>query len=99
MLTTTLVVAEAYALVRRRAGYQAAMRVLDLLEASPHVTRVPVDRGLEQAAEQILRQYREQEFSYADAVSVAVMRRLGITDAFAFDRHFATAGFTRVPAV
>jgi predicted nucleic acid-binding protein len=29
-----------------------------------------------------------------DHISFAVMRRLGITDAFSNDRHFQTAGFT-----
>lgn len=41
--------------------------------------------------------YERGEASQAgivDQVSFAVMRRLGITEAFTNDRHFATAGFT-----
>jgi len=71
---------------------------LDLLEASPRIHRVPVERPLEHEAEQLLRQFRHQRFSYVDAVSFAVMRSLAVTDAFAFDQHFSTAGFVRVPA-
>jgi predicted nucleic acid-binding protein len=59
---------------------------------------VPVERALEREAEQLLRQFRDQRLSYVDAVSFAVMRSLGVTDAFAFDQHFSTAGFVRVPA-
>jgi predicted nucleic acid-binding protein len=33
-----------------------------------------------------------------DAVSFAVMRQRGLTDAFAFDRHFLAAGFVLLPA-
>jgi hypothetical protein len=31
------------------------------------------------------------------ALKFAVMKELGIKDAFAFDRHFETAGFRRLP--
>jgi uncharacterized protein len=97
LLTTTLVVAESYVVLRHGLGYDAGMRFLELLAASPRIERYSVDGILEQAAEQILRQYCDQRFSYTDAVSFAVMRALGITEAFAFDPHFATAGFVRLP--
>jgi len=53
---------------------------------------------IEAQAEAILRHYSDQDFSYTDAVSFAVMRQRGIAEAFAFDNHFLTAGFTLVPA-
>jgi predicted nucleic acid-binding protein len=97
LLTTTLVVAESYVALRLALGQQAAVRFLDILEASPRIHRVAVDLPLEQTAERILRQYTDQRFSYTDAVSFAVMQRLGLIDAFAFDHHFATFGFVCVP--
>jgi len=36
-------------------------------------------------------------FSFVDGVSFAVMRQRKLRSAFAFDAHFATAGFSRVP--
>ena len=36
---------------------------------------------------------KDQAFSLIDAVSFEVMRRHKLTHAFAFDRHFAIAGF------
>jgi len=36
----------------------------------------------------------DQDFSLADALSFAFMRREKIIEAFAYDRHFTTAGFT-----
>ena len=45
----------------------------------------------------ILRQYADQDFSYVDAVSFALMHHRGLTDAFAFDQHFVTAGVVCVP--
>jgi len=35
--------------------------------------------------------------SLVDRISFEVMRRDGLTEAFAFDRHFADEGFTTVP--
>lgn len=99
LLTTTLVVAEAYVVLRLALGHAAAVRFLDLLEASPRVRRVAVGGQIEAEAEQLLRRFRDQRFSYTDAVSFVVMHSLGVTDAFAFDQHFATAGFIRVPQV
>ena len=97
LVTTTLVIAESFIALRLGLGHAAAVRFLDLLEASPRIHRVPVDRAVEQEAEQLLRQFHDQRFSYADAVSFAVMRSLSVTEAFAFDQHFAMAGFVRVP--
>jgi predicted nucleic acid-binding protein len=97
LLTTTLVIAETFVALRLGLGHAAAIRCLDLIEASPRIHRVPVERTIEEEAERLLRHYDDQCFSYADAVSFAVMRSLAVTDAFAFDPHFSTAGFVRVP--
>jgi uncharacterized protein len=37
--------------------------------------------------------FADQEMSFTDCVSFALMRRREIRQAFSFDRHFATAGF------
>ncbi len=55
------------------------------------------DNIIEETAESILRQYQDQDFSYTDAVSFVVMKQYGITEAFSFDKHFVTAGFTLIP--
>lgn len=98
LVTTSLVVAETYTLLRAKLGHRAAVRFLDAVNASPRIERVLATKEIESAAEDILRQYEDQPFSYADAVSFAVMRHRRIREAFAFDRHFAAAGFVRVPA-
>ena len=40
-----------------------------------------------------LERFRDQRFSLADAVSFEVMSQDSLEQAFAFDRHFRTAGF------
>ena len=97
LTTTNLVIAETYTLIRRAIGHQAAMTFLENIAASPRVIKVYTDSKLEDTAENILRKYHDQDFSYTDAVSFAVMKQYGIVQAFSFDQHFATAGFTLTP--
>jgi len=96
LVTHNLIVAEAYILIRLALGHAAAITFLDSL-SSPRILLVRSDAALEADAVKILKKYRDQTFSYADAVSFALMRRRGINEAFAFDKHFATAGFICVP--
>lgn len=97
LVTTNLVIAESYTLIRRRIGHHAAVSFLDSLRTSPHLERVYSDQRLELAAEEILRRYADQPLSYVDAVSFAVMQAENMSEAFAFDHHFRVAGFTTVP--
>jgi hypothetical protein len=97
LVTTNLVIAETYILIRRGLGHRAAMAFLNRTRVSPRIEKVYADAELESQAEAILQRYQDQLFSYADAVSFALMRQRAIDEAFAFDRHFAVAGFRRVP--
>lgn len=97
LVTTNLVVAEAHALIRRDGGHARAMRFLESLRTTTRVERIYSDVDLEERAERLLAQYADHAFSFADAVSFVVMQERGITEAFAFDRHFLIAGFSVVP--
>lgn len=97
LTTTNLVIAETYILIRRALGHRAAITFLENTSASPRIMKVYSDSALEKAAEDILRNYQDQDFSYTDAVSFSVMKQNGIGQAFSFDRHFVTAGFTLIP--
>ena len=99
LLTTNLVVAEVYVVLRKTLGHRPATTFLDSVRQSPRIQKVYSTAELEQEAEELLRRYADQDFSYADAVSFALMRQRGLDEAFAFDRHFATAGFVLVPGL
>ena len=97
LTTTNLVVAEAYILIRRALGHHSAISFLNNLSSSLRIAKIYSDTTLEFKAEKILAKYQDQDFSYTDAVSFAVMRELKIGKAFAFDSHFSTAGFIIIP--
>jgi predicted nucleic acid-binding protein len=96
LVTTNLVIAETYTLIRRRVGQNAALRFLQSTRASPRLERVYSTMSLEMNAEAILNRYADQDFSFVDAVSFALMQERGIAQAFAFDHHFLTCGFLLV---
>jgi predicted nucleic acid-binding protein len=97
LLTTNHVIGECYTLLMKTHGNAAAWRFFDTLGRSGRLEILHVDAKLEAQAWKLLRQYSDQSFSFVDATSFAVMRSRRLKFAFAFDVHFSTAGFTRVP--
>jgi predicted nucleic acid-binding protein len=55
------------------------------------VTRTDVER-----AREVFRQFSDKRWSFTDCVSYAVIERLQIKKAFAFDRHFRQFGIVEV---
>jgi predicted nucleic acid-binding protein len=97
LTTSNHVIAETYILIRRAIGHQSAITFLENIAASPRIIKIYSDSTFEETAEGILRKYHDQDFSYTDAVSFAVMKQYGILQAFSFDQHFVIAGFTLIP--
>ena len=52
---------------------------------------------IRESAWQIFLDYDDQEFSFTDCTSFALMRLKNIQDAFTFDGHFQTMGFAVHP--
>ncbi|MGH9381445.1 MAG: type II toxin-antitoxin system VapC family toxin [Thermoanaerobaculia bacterium] len=96
-VTTNHVIGETYTLLRVTAGYGAASRFLHLIAKTARLERVFVPEPLESRAFTLLAQFQDHDFSFVDATSFALMRTRRLRYAFAFDSHFATAGFLRVP--
>lgn len=96
LVTSNHVRGETWTFLRRKVGHGAAVSFLDLLENTPRVRIVPVDAEDEHSALLWLRQHDEREYSFVDATSFAVMRRMRATRALAFDGDFTAAGFTEL---
>ena len=97
LITSNLVIAEAYILILNELGHKAAIDFLERLKASPRILKMYATEEIEASAEKILIKYNDQDFSYADSVSFAIMRKEKIKKAFCFDKHFLTAGFESIP--
>lgn len=91
---TTLVLSELHRyLLFARGSRVARTAMATLLHDTAHEwTAVEADL-VRDAVGRWLDRFTDQPFSLTDAVSFELMRRERITHAFAFDRHFETAGF------
>lgn len=96
LVTTNLVLAETYTLIRYELGWAEALTLLERIKSSPRIVVERVGAEVETAAEEFLKRYRDHALSYTDAVSFATMKSRSIREAFAFDRHFVAVGFTIV---
>jgi len=52
---------------------------------------------IHQEAWDMFEDYADQVFSFVDCTSFVIARRAGVKEAFAFDQHFNTMGFTLIP--
>jgi predicted nucleic acid-binding protein len=97
LVTSNLVIAEAYIIILKELGHRPALDFLERIKASPRILKIYSNEEIEAEAEKILAKYSDQNFSYTDAVSFVIMKRQKIRKAFCFDKHFVTAGFVSVP--
>jgi len=93
VVTTNHVIGETWTLMRTRLGAAHAVAFLDAVTTSPRVTIHHVDDPTEAKAWEWLRRHRERPYSFVDATSFALMRRLRIREALTYDSDFAVAGF------
>ena len=98
LATSNLVAGELWTFIRSRFGHREAVAVLDRLENTSRLQILRVDERDERDAWMWLRRHDERTYSFVDATSFALMRRLAIRDAFAFDADFAAAGFVELRA-
>ncbi len=93
--TTSSIAIEARALILANLGRDQARQFLQDIEASD--TRVVQVRARDEArGRDLLFRYADKDWSFTDAISFAVMERLGIRLAFTFDSDFEQYGFIRI---
>lgn len=97
LITSNLVIAEAYVIILNELAHNAAIDFIERISASPRILKIYSNADIEAEALNILKKYADQDFSYTDAVSFAIMKRQKIDQFFGFDKHFVTAGFVKIP--
>jgi predicted nucleic acid-binding protein len=90
-VVTSYVLVETVALLQHRFGLTAARAFQEDVE--PVLRVIWVDADLHREGMAALLTAGRRELSLVDCVSFACMRRLGIAQAFHFDRHFTEQGF------
>jgi len=94
--TTNFILDEVYTYFCK--SHAIAIEMAELIMDNPLILLHRVTVEDESKAVKILKAFKDKDFSYTDATSFALMERLGIDTAFAFDDHFTQYGkFIVVP--
>lgn len=92
LVTSNFIVDETLTLLRSRCNLETAIKFRDLLAENSQIIKIiratVADEG--NAWQWFVKEWRK--LSFTDCVSFAMMRRLGLKRAAAFDEHFARAG-------
>lgn len=96
LVTSTLVLGETWTSLRRRIGHARTRGWIDAVRALEHSRIERIDPVLEDQAWAWLGVHDERPYSFVDATSFALMRKLRIKEALAFDGDFAAAGFVEL---
>ncbi len=95
LLTTDYVFDETVTRLRYDATHALAVMFLDrmdLLVEAGVLTVVEINKNVFEKAKAFFRQYDSARLSFTDCTSFVVCRENNITEAFAFDQHFAMMG-------
>lgn len=92
-VTTDYVLDETMTLLSMRRGLQAASTFIDKVRRSRSVKVFWVGEEVFDKAVELFRGSHGRSWSFTDCTSFALMRELSVSDAYAFDTHFAEAGF------
>ena len=95
LFTSNYVLVESFALVQHRLGLEPVRALADILV--PMLRPLWIDEELHAAAVAALFAAGRRKLSLVDCTSFELMRRHGLTEAFALDDDFARQGFRLVP--
>lgn len=74
-----------------------AVEIGERLMSSPSIQFVHVDEGLFQEAWVYFQRHSDKRYSLTDCISFVLMGKLDLNRALTFDKHFAQAGFQKLP--
>lgn len=99
-VSSSHVIAETYTWLRYKTGFLFASRFLNVVQqarSSNVLTVITDSQDVLELAEQLLMDFQDQKLSYVDALSMAIMKKEGITNVFGFDHHFYLMKFEVSP--
>src|ERR1043166_2227933 len=97
LVTTSYVFDEVVTFFNSRRRNAKAVEIGNSLLRSSAVEFVHVDEQLFYEGWQFFQRHRDKSYSLTDCVSFVLMERRGIREAVTCDRHFAQAGFNKLP--
>ncbi len=96
LITTDYIIDELLTLMKRRGEYDRAVKTGELLLNGLIAQLEWITPADVQVAWETFRRFRDKGWSFTDCTSRAVIERLSISTAFAFDEHFRQFGNVNV---
>jgi predicted nucleic acid-binding protein len=90
--TTHIIVSETRSQIAGHLGRPAAVKFWQTLRTA-RIPILPLEAVDLESAWRILQAFPDQSFSFTDSTSFALMERIGVHEAFAFDAHFLVYRF------
>ncbi|MBX9877522.1 MAG: PIN domain-containing protein [Candidatus Obscuribacterales bacterium] len=104
LITSNFVIDETYTWLRYHLGYDQAIKFLQTIRQAEQQKEssleiITITREIEDKAMTILKKYNDQDLSFTDATSLAVIQRKKLKQAFSFDSHFYLLSIELIPGV
>jgi uncharacterized protein len=96
-ILSNLILTELLTFFSRHGDLKVVLTFQERLMADPLFELVWVDQGYHHSATQLLKKYRDQNLSFVDASSFAIMKERRLETALSFDDDFKKAGFGTLP--
>jgi len=96
LITSNFIVDESLTVIRVKCCLEKALKFRDLLAEHSHIIKIIRVTVADEAGAWQWFEKDWSKLSFTDCVSFALMKRLGIKRAAAFDEHFKRAGFKLV---
>ena len=93
LVTPNHVVEETLTLLARKVSYPFAAVIAERFYGPNPVEIIYSNREDEEEAVRYFRKFADQQISFTDCISFAIMKHHRVSTAFTFDRHFVDAGF------
>jgi predicted nucleic acid-binding protein len=97
LVTTSYVLDEIVTFLNSRHHHSNAVKVATNLLNASHVRMLHVDEPLFYESWAFFEQHADKTYSLTDCISFVLMKKLEITEALTFDKHFVQAGFVKLP--
>lgn len=93
IVVTDYILGESITTAMARAGHRIAVTVGEFILNSHVVDLIWLDKTLKLKAWEYLKKHSDKSYSFTDCTSFIMMKDMKVSHFFAFDEHFAKAGF------
>lgn len=97
LVTSSYVLVEVVAYLNNHRRHSKAVELGNNLLSSKSINLIHVDEALLLEGWRYFEKHSDKTYSLTDCISFVLMTRLGIVEALTFDKHFAQAGFVKLP--